>query len=209
MFTNPARRGLPRRQFAYLLFFERLLVVHKAMNMNTWRMRMARNLLATVAVAVIPLSLYWVAYVEFTGVIVSTAADQPGYCEQDTFSLVAPVYFVVLDTPLSAFLLGLFIMPLLEHIQQMHKIDAGSGNTKKFYAVALRNLVLSTVMICGSLTLALLMIITLTSSFHPDGTRTLPVLSSWRTFWGLSDTLLTVVCCHLLSTFALSYGRTR
>ena len=117
------------------------------MNMNTWRMRAARAVLVAVAVGVIPLTLYWVAYVEFTGVIVSTAANASGYCEQDTFSLVAPVYFVVLDTPLSAFLLGLFLMPLLKHIRHMKKADAGSGNAKKFYVVALRNFVLSVIMI--------------------------------------------------------------
>jgi len=63
------------------------------------------------------------------------------------------------------------------------------------------------------MTLAMLMITTLLSSFHADGTRTPPPLSSWRTFYGLFDSLVTLVCCHLLSALSVlgrcSAGLTR
>ena len=78
--------------------------------MNTLRMRWARGFLVFAAVAFFPLGLYWVAYVYFSGVIVSSVPGGPGFCEQDTFALITPVYFAVLDTPLSLLLLVLFLM---------------------------------------------------------------------------------------------------
>ena len=86
----------------------------------------------------------------------------------------------------------------------MSKLDAGSGNTKKFYGVALRNFVLSTIMICSSLTLAMLMTIVEVMSWHGNE-RFFLYLSSWRTFYGETDLFTTLICCHLLSAFPLAF----
>jgi hypothetical protein len=183
------------KQFLYLFLFQRMYIVHSAIQFDHIIVKVLRIGCFFIIVVGIPVIFYPLILVFWRGFVLPE-----GVCVQYTINIVPIIMFAVCDAGLSIVLLVLFILPLTRHA-----IHRGTDESKKtaLLKVATRNLIYSSVIITSTLFMLVFMSVTEFNVVR-DGTEaekaaSFTYLHVLHTQFAEIDLFLSVVCSHLIS----------
>jgi hypothetical protein len=179
------------KQCLYLFLYDRAKVVHSALNLNGKWMRLWRWVVWLSCTVGVPILTWWLFFIFWRSKVLPE-----GICVQYFLSTAGVAAVAAADFILSGSLLILFIVPLMKHMQrqQQHVV------TKGFEKLMLRNLTVSILMMCSTLTTLLAMCVELTTVFGENPDPSLEHIQIWSTFFPLLDTVMTIILPHFLST---------
>jgi len=178
------------KQFTYLFLFERLKIVHDALNMNMWYLRLVRWTVFLSSALLVGVIFYPLIFVFFRGFVIPE-----GPCIQYTTSPFPIILFAISDVGLSTLMLGLFIAPLTQHVKRLVKMDETSKDRQMLMAVARRNLIVSSVMMAVTIAVLFFMV----HSMLVVSTEGFGHLQLLHTVLAANDALVTVSLCHVLT----------
>jgi hypothetical protein len=180
------------KQFLYLFLFDRAKIVHDALGLNGFKVRMLRWLILLACTTGVPALVWWLFFVYWR----SKVLPGVGTCVQFTESVGAIAAVASLDFCLSLAMLILFIVPLTRHA----KITEEHHQSTQFKRLLNRNLSISVLLMCSTLFALIFMTVELSIVFGATPDPNLEHMQIWSTIAPEIDTFITVIASHVLTT---------